>query len=233
MSRLENLTSTELQDTKNIVLGVENHERFINLPLNKKDKYFQNPNDIIRFIKDVERLIRTRKEYSCYIRYLKEKIGLRTCALYSEITDEQAAIEMHHGPIFTLFDLIEIQITYLSQNNMPINSCILSHNVLKDHYDNIIQVVMLCKAAHVAVHNDSDITRNKRRFFIPLDRTWGDINEFIRKYHKAFSINHYDKLKRYINDYNAYTENAASENSELFINKVTKWADILKEKWDL
>jgi hypothetical protein len=233
MSKLKNLTSTELSDTKNIVLGLENHERFVNLPLNKKDKYFQNPNDIIKFIKDVEKLIRTRKEYSGYIKYLKEKVGLHTCALYSDISDEQAIIEMHHGPIFTLFDIIEIQITYLSLNNMPINSCILAHNVLKDHYENIIQVVMLCKAAHVAVHNEGDVSRNKRRFFIPIERSWGNINEYIRKYHKAFSINHYDKLKRYITEYKAYDSDNRSSENELFINKITRWADILKEKWDL
>jgi hypothetical protein len=231
MNTLENLTSTSLADTGNIVIAPKNQERFIYLPFNKKDKYFSNPNDLYKFIKDVELTIRTSKEYSAYIKYLKESVGLKQCALYSEIDDTKAPIEMHHGPIFTLYDIVEIQIAYLFKRELPINSFKLARNILKDHWDNLIQVVMLCKAAHVAVHNDRSSTKNKGRYFIPPERSWGDINGFIKKYYMALSINHYEKIKRYINDYKNYMSNSGKPNDEgLFINKITRWVDILKEK---
>jgi hypothetical protein len=228
MNTLENLTSTHLSDTKNIVIAPRNEERFIYLPFNKKDKYFNNPNDLLKFIKSVELLIRTSKEYSAYIKYLKATVGLRQCALYRKIDDGKAPIEMHHGPIFTLFDIVEIQIAYLFKNNLPINSFRLTHNILKDHWNNLIQVVMLCKAAHVAIHNDRDINKNK--YFIPPERTWGDINGFINKYYTAFTVTHYEKVKRYIKEYNRYNSGNRSEEDKLFTNKMTDWSNILKEK---
>jgi hypothetical protein len=232
MKTLENLTSTPLSDTGNIVIAPKNQERFIYLPFNKKDKYFSNPNDLYKFIKDVELVIRTSKEYSAYIKYLKETVGLKQCSLYSEIDDSKAPIEMHHGPIFTLYDIVEIQIAYLFKNGSPINSFKLANNVLKDHWNNVIQVVMLCRAAHIAVHNDrSRNNKNRGQYFIPPERTWGNINEFIKKYYMALSITHYEKIKRYISDYKNYVNNSDKQNeNELFINKITKWVDVLKEK---
>jgi hypothetical protein len=231
MEAMHNLTSTELPDTKNIVIAPENQERFIHLPFNKKDKYFSNPIDLIKFIKDVEMIIRTSKEYSGYIKYLKEKVGLRSCALLSGIDDSVAPIEMHHGPIFTLYDLVEIQITYLFKQNLPINSFRLAHNILKDHWNNIIQVVMLCKTAHTAVHNENNSIRDKKKYFLSGEGSWGDINKFIKIYYNAFSINHYEKIKKYINDYKMYMEDTKrTETSDLFINTITKWVEIMDEK---
>jgi hypothetical protein len=224
-SSMKNLTSTFLPDTKNIVIASEKQERFINLPFNKKDRYFSNPIDLVKFIKDVELVIRTSKEYHSYIRYLKEKVGLHNCALFKDINDTIAPIEMHHGPIFTLFDLVEIKISYFFKNNMPINSYRLAHHVLKDHWDNIVQVAMLCKAAHAAVHNQA--LNKSDKYFLSGDLAWGDINAYIDKYHEAFSINHYNKLKEYEKLYK--TRKNKNARSELFNNTITYWVDILKD----
>jgi hypothetical protein len=222
---MNNLTSTYLKDTKNIVIGPKKEERFIHLPFNKKDKYFSDPADLVKFIKDVEFMIRTSKEYHRYIRYLKEDLGLRNCVLFREINDRMAPIEMHHGPIFTLFDLVEIKITYLYKQNVPINSYRLAHYILKDHWDNIIQVAMLCKSAHAAVHNS--VINKKEKYFLSGDLAWGDINAFIHKYHEAFSINHYNKLKDYIKRYDTFKNKNGQ--TELFNNTITYWADVLKD----
>jgi hypothetical protein len=224
--KMKNLTSTELQDTKNIVIGPENQEKFIHLPLNKKDKYFSNPVDFIKFIKDVEAIIRTSTEYSRFINYLKEKVGLRSCAILSDIDDTIAPIEMHHGPIFTLFDFVEIEIAYLYKNNLPINSCTIAHNVLKDHWDKMIPVVMLCKTAHMGVHNFNSGKENNKKFFLTADAAYGDINAFIIKYHEAFSVDHYNKIKNYVNRYNQYKkQDPKSKKEELFQRNITEWAD--------
>jgi hypothetical protein len=220
--RLNNLTSTELSDTKNIVIGPERQEKYIHLPFNKKDKYFSNPADLIKFIQDVEKVIRTSKEYSNYIKYLKEKCNLHHCSLFRDIDDSKAPVEMHHGPIFTLYDIVEIQIAYLYKRNEAINSYRLTHNILKDHWDNIIQVVMLCRAAHMAVHNLNGL-KDRRRYFLSADAAWGDINAFIAKYYEAFSITHYNKLKDYIKSYNLYKKDTAERETELFHNKITEW----------
>lgn len=220
---LLNLNSVE-KDNGNIVVGRTGYEKFIHLPLNKKDKYFMNPVDFIKFIKDVESLIRKSKEYSRYIAYLKNEIGLRSCALFHNIDDSVAPIEMHHGPIFTLYDIVEIQIAHMFVNGEAINSMSVANNVLKDHFDNIIQVTMLCEMAHKGVHNFSKTKDSK--FFLSADGSFGDFRKFVEKYKDSLTVQHVAKIKNYFKLYNEYSETKTS--SPMFEAVITMWQDKFK-----
>lgn len=220
---LLNLNSVE-KDNGNIVVGRTGYEKFIHLPLNKKDKYFMNPVDFIKFIKDVESLVRKSKEYSRYIAYLKNEIGLRSCALFHNIDDSVAPIEMHHGPIFTLYDIVEIQIAHMFVNGEAINSMSVANNVLKDHFDNIIQVTMLCEMAHKGVHNFSKTKDSK--FFLSADGSFGDFRKFVEKYKDSLTVQHVAKIKNYFKLYNEYSE---TKNSlPMFEAVITMWQDKFK-----
>ena len=220
---LLNLNSVE-KDNGNIVVGRTGYEKFIHLPLNNKDKYFMNPVDFIKFIKDVESLIRKSKEYSRYIAYLKNEIGLRSCALFHNIDDSVAPIEMHHGPIFTLYDIVEIQIAHMFVNGEAINSMSVANNVLKDHFDNIIQVTMLCEMAHKGVHNFSKTKDSK--FFLSADGSFGDFRKFVEKYKDSLTVQHVAKIKNYFKLYNEYSETKNS--SPMFEAVITMWQDKFK-----
>lgn len=220
---LLNLNSVE-KDNGNIVIGRTGYEKFIHLPLNKKDKYFMNPVDFIKFIKDVESLVRKSKEYSRYIAYLKNEIGLRSCALFHNIDDSVAPIEMHHGPIFTLYDIVEIQIAHMFVNGEAINSMSVANNVLKDHFDNIIQVTMLCEMAHKGVHNFSKTKDSK--FFLSADGSFGDFRKFVEKYKDSLTVQHVAKIKNYFKLYNEYSETKNS--SPMFEAVITMWQDKFK-----
>ena len=220
---LLNLNSVE-KDNGNIVVGRTGYEKFIHLPLNKKDKYFMNPVDFIKFIKDVESLVRKSKEYSRYIAYLKNEIGLRSCALFHNIDDSVAPIEMHHGPIFTLYDIVEIQIAHMFVNGEAINSMSVANNVLKDHFDNIIQVTMLCEMAHKGVHNFSKTKDSK--FFLSADGSFGDFRKFVEKYKDSLTVQHVAKIKNYFKLYNEYSETKNS--SPRFEAVITMWQDKFK-----
>lgn len=222
---LKNLNSTK-KDNGNIVVAVDKMERFIHLPFNKKDKYFRNPDDFIRFIKACENAVRKSPEYTRYIAYLKVTVGLQSCALFPNITQAQAPLEFHHGPVFTLYDIIEIQIAHLFKNGDRINSSNVAHNVLKDHFDNIIQGVMLCEAAHKGVHAFQK-TKDKK-FFLPMDAAWGDLGKFLEKYHESFTMQHVLKLKRYLQDYEKYS--AHPEKPSLFAEDITLWANKFEEE---
>ena len=220
---LLNLNSVE-KDNGNIVVGRTGYEKFIHLPLNKQDKYFMNPVDFIKFIKDVESLIRKSKEYSRYIACLKNEIGLRSCALFHNIDDSVAPIEMHHGPIFTLYDIVEIQIAHMFVNGEAINSMSVANNVLKDHFDNIIQVTMLCEMAHKGVHNFSKTKDSK--FFLSADGSFGDFRKFVEKYKDSLTVQHVAKIKNYFKLYNEYSETKNS--SPMFEAVITMWQDKFK-----
>lgn len=220
---LLNLNSVE-KDNGNIIVGRTGYEKFIHLPLNKKDKYFMNPVDFIKFIKDVESLVRKSKEYSRYIAYMKNEIGLRSCALFHNIDDSVAPIEMHHGPIFTLYDIVEIQIAYMFIHGEAINSMSVANNVLKDHFDNIIQVTMLCEMAHKGVHNFAKTKDSK--FFLSADGSFGDFRKFVEKYKDSLTVQHVAKIKNYFKLYNEYSETKNS--SPMFEAVMTMWQDKFK-----
>lgn len=222
-TQLKNLTSVE-KDNGNIVVGKKDSEKYIHVPFNKKDKYFSNPVDFISFIKATEVLVRTSREYNRYIALLKNEVGLRSCALFHNIDDSIAPIEMHHGPIFTLHDIIEIQISNLYQLGEPINSSNVAHYVLKDHFDNIIQIVMLCKMAHVGVHN---FNKSKdKRYFLNVDGAFGDFKKFVIKYNKSFTLSHINKIKHYLKLYEEYSSN--NNHEPMFKESITEWSEIFK-----
>lgn len=220
---LLNLNSVE-KDNGNIVVGRTGYEKFIHLPLNKKDKYFMNPVDFIKFIKDVESLVRKSKEYSRYIAYLKNEVGLRSCALFHNIDDSVAPIEMHHGPIFTLYDIAEIQIAHMFVHGEAINSMSVANNVLKDHFDNIIQITMLCEMAHKGVHSFAKTKDSK--FFLSADGSFGDFRKFVEKYKDSLTVQHVAKIKNYFKLYNEYSETKNS--SPMFEAVMTMWQDKFK-----
>jgi len=185
----------------NSIVGIENRESFINISYNKRETFFMNSVEFIKFIKTVETMIRKSKEYKSYIAYLKEDIGLKQCSVFGNVNDSMATIEMHHGPIFTLYDCVEITLSHLFRKKEPINSSNVAHHVLRDHFDNLIQVVMLSESAHNAVHK----YKGDVKFFIPIDSAWGDISSFITKYSDSITVAHIQKLKMYLKQYEMYS----------------------------
>jgi hypothetical protein len=209
---MKNLISK--QTDTNTIVAVENREKFINISYNKKESFFMNSMDFVKFIKTVEAMIRHSREYSSYIAYLKTEIGLKQCVIFGNINDDIAKIEMHHGPIFTLYDYVEITLTHLFKKGEPINSCNVAYNVLKDHFDNNIQVVMLCEAAHQAVHK----SKGDSKFFVSTDSAWGNIVEYLHKYSDGINLTHIQKIKKYLIDYDRYktTEDKMSNHVSIF-----------------
>ena len=147
--------------------------------------------DFVRFIKGTEALIRKSKEYSAYIAYLKTKVGLRSCALFHNIDDTVAPIEMHHGPIFTLFDIVSIILNDFLRQNKKIDSCRITDAVLDEHFDLRVQVVMLATTNHEAAHN--------RDLFLHVNQGIGDITSFIDMYKDSLDDIHKYKIWNYIN----------------------------------
>lgn len=222
---LANISSTT-KDNGNIVIGLKGSEKYIQLPFNKKDKYFMNPVDFTKFIRATEGMIRKSTEYSRYIAYLKNEVGLRSCALFKDINDDIAPIEMHHY-IFNLYDIIEIQIAHLYKNGERINSANVAHHVLKDHFENIIQIVPLCEMAHKGWHAFQKLkSKDNSKFFISMESCFGDLNKFLEKYHDSLTVHHVMKLKRYLKDYEEFGKNI--DKPEIFNENITKWSDMFK-----
>ena len=174
---------------------------------------FYDNKTYLSFIRAVEKLVRNSQEYKAYINYLKTEIGLDHCMIMSKITDEKATIEMHHGPIFTLFDIVSIVTEHMLKNNERVTTFSVAKIVLQEHFDNHIQIVMLSKTNHELVHAN--------KLYIHPNQAWGDINAFIEKYKDGMTA---DQIKTY-NDIVEIAEknNSSSDNGNLKIKEIKSW----------
>ena len=184
---------------------------FVRLMTSKSS--LSNNNERIRFIKKCESNIRKSKRYKKYkLRLLKK--GINMCAIFGNITDDKAELEMHHGPIFTLWDYIEITINYFYLNNIPINTFSIANQVLKDHFDDLIQVVMVSETIHKMIHNSNS------KLKISIESAWGDIVSYLNKYKGCISPIHFSKINNY------FDIPLNNRDLDIIKYKITKWNDI-------
>ena len=181
---------------------VDGTESLYQIPLYKDEVYFTNIESYVNFIKGIEKLVRSNDRYKKYIYYLKNIVGLSHCQVLPDIEiDEKGKIEveMHHGPIFTLYDYCEIMLEYYILKKKKISTFRIADSILDEHQANHIQVVMLLATVHEEVHN--------RNIFINYNQAWGDLNSFVKKYGFAMSDVLREKMNRYIDKSLMYDSN--------------------------
>jgi len=173
---------------------IDSETSLYTLPFYKDTEYFANLDNFVGFVKAVENMVRTSKYYSRYIAYLKEDIGLNFCQVLSNIKQEdedaKVEIEMHHGPILTLFDYICILVDWSLYHDKKISTFSMANLMLEEHFENRVQVVMLSKTVHEEVH--------ERNVFLNTKHAFGDLNAFIEKYKDGISQEQIDKINNYI-----------------------------------
>lgn len=219
MSKLKNLESREIENNQ-IILNA-NGSKYNLLPFFLDASVLSNEKERVKFIKAIESIVRSSAVYRAYIKYLKEDIGLKKCMLFGLLDDEKCKIEMHHGPIFTLYDYVEITLIYFLKNKKNVSSFSIAQEVLKDHTDNLIQVVMLSEMAHQAAHMQS---KNSKSEFIDINSAWGDLNGYLLKYRNCLQSKHIMKINKYLNEY----EKNVKQSSDVFIKKLRLWNKELK-----
>ena len=136
----------ECEDDNIELIGNNNdHTITMYLDRNTEETHF------IKFIKATERVIRSNKDYSDYLTYLREEEGLDTCVIFHNIQAGQAAIELHHFP-FTLFTITSVIANKMLLNNKKVSSFILANEVIKTHFDGKVGIVPLTQTIHELAH---------------------------------------------------------------------------------
>lgn len=189
-------------DDKKVIPIVDSNNAVYRIPFYKGIEYFSNIDSYVNFIKGVERIVRQSDEYKKYIYYLKNVVGLDHCQVLPDITPDEKGkitIEMHHGPIFTLYDYAEIILEYYLIRGYKISTFRIADTLIEEHKKNHIQVVMLLSTVHEEVHN--------RNIFINYQQAWGDLNAFLKKYGCAMSTPLKEKMNRYIDRSLMYDSN--------------------------
>ena len=165
---------------------------FASISLYKDIDYFQDESFYTKFVKGCERSIRSSKDYKAFIHYIKTILGINFCQVSSHIYDEPGvSIEMHHGPIFNLFDIVSVILNHFLRTGKKITTMRITDAVLQEHFDLHVQVVMLAVTNHEAAHN--------RDLFLNVKQGIGNLTEFINLYKDDLDDIHKYKIWNYIN----------------------------------
>lgn len=179
------------------------------LEFDKTEEYFSFFDNEIAFIKGCESLVRKhtfiRKTYP---KYLKEVVGLNTCQVLSNIEADdknKVKIEMHHGPILTLFDTCEIVTNHFRAHNVKdITTFKVAREVVEQHRQNNVRVIFLAKSVHQKVHDEGIYLNYKQGF--------GDTIKFLELYKDGVSKD----MRIKINEYIAWSMEHDSSDSDIF-----------------
>lgn len=180
---------------------IDSDESYYEIPFYKDYDYMFSIENEVAYIKAVERLVRSSKYYSRYIAHMKNDLGMNFCQVKGNISEDEDAgvtdlIEMHHGPIFTLFDVTSIILNYMLAKEMKITTFSVANKVIEEHFKHRVQTVMLCKTVHQLVHDN--------KVFLNYKQGFGDLYSFLETYYEGLDetqinniINYIEKCKKY------------------------------------
>lgn len=220
MARKENMLGVIFDDYKSSFPIVDSGNSSYYIPFYKDDEFFSSYDNYVKFVKSVEKLVRKHTFYKKYISYLINVVGMNTCQVLSNIAvpdnpkqKKDLTIEMHHGPILTLFDICSIVTNYLmNQPNTNITTFSVANIVLEEHRLNNIRVTLLTKTVHDMVHEDN-IQLNYNMGF-------GDTATFLKKYASGVDRDMARKINKYIE---------WSKQNDSFDNNVLEVAETMKQ----
>lgn len=145
-------------------------------PCTKETYDLYDEKEFKKYINDIERIVRSSREYKVYIQYLRNYMDMNTSLFSPNVTNSQTTkikIEIHHTP-FTLFDITMTVFNKRSACGENLNVFLVAKEVAYLHYFLYIGLIPLSKTEHKLVHNQSII--------VPLDKVLGRYNEFIEMY---------------------------------------------------
>lgn len=165
----------------------------VNITLEEKPErpvyIFKSAKDRERFVLKVEAIIRNSGEYKRYIKFLKEKMDWKRCAILKNAicgNGKKYTIHVHHEP-FTLFDIVDTVLNKFDLEGIPYNKLSLAEEVMALHYDGKVGLINLTKTQHELVHNG--------KVFIPLQYIYHDYADFFTNYESYMSDDLKNKIK--------------------------------------
>lgn len=116
-----------------------------------------------KFIKEIEKIIRTSLEYRNFIKYLKNDRFLHYCTIFNRLPEDiinDIKVEVHHHPI-TLYDLVDTVLTKYIDIGKDFTRLSIAHEVMLEHYSGNIGLVPLTITAHQLAHNGLSILKKE------------------------------------------------------------------------
>lgn len=140
-----------------------------------------------KFIKSVEKLIRTSREYKTYIELLRtNNMHLNRDSIMSNITTADVDLEFHHYPL-SLYDIISTIMLHHVVNKIKFTTFSIAKEVMENHYKHIIGLVPMMKTTHELAHAGG--------LFIRKDQVFGDYEKFMSNYKSGVSRELLEKVE--------------------------------------
>ena len=201
-----------------------------------------NEKDFKKYIDDIERMIRSSREYREAVQYMRKFINMNTSLFFQNINNIETTkikIELHHHP-FTLYDIVLTVFNKRSRLQEPLDIELVAKEVAYLHYFLIIGLVPLSRTEHKLVHNQA--------LFIPLKLNdkpivLGDYNKFIEMYERDIpedAIVRFNTYKDLTKNYNqvinteilkispTYLQLPGSDNKSLGAYKISDLQNLLQ-----
>lgn len=141
-----------------------------------------------KYIKDLERCVRSSYEYRNMIQYLREYMNMNTCAFMPAISNEtnrKIRIELHHSP-FTLRDICCTILNKRMKTNDILTLEAVAYEVMFVHYSLMVGLIPLSETVHQLVHT--------QYLFVPTDKVYGYYKSFVKTYYNYIDPELLDKL---------------------------------------
>ena len=178
-----------------------------------------NEKDFKKYIEDIERLVRSSREYREAIQYMRKYINMNSSLFFKNVNNIESTkikIELHHYP-FTLFDIVITVFNKRTRLQEPLNVELVAKEVAYLHYFLVIGLVPLSKTEHKLVHNQA--------LFIPLELNGnpivlGDYNKFVEMYEKDIpedAMVRFNTYKELTANYNQITNTQILEISPTYL----------------
>ena len=144
-----------------------------------------------KFIKSVEKIIRSSLEYREFINYLRSELGMNFCMFFNNVSRDDIkniGIEIHHIP-FSLFDIVNIVLRKYETEELTIDPLVIADEVMRLHYEGKVGLVPLSITVHELYHRGD--------LFIPLQYVDKGFILFYQEY-KDYMKEYEEMLKRLI-----------------------------------
>ena len=155
----------------------------------RKVYVLKSQRDRDKLIKTCEKFIRSSMEYRDYMKFLRDNLNYNKCAILNNVSKgngKKYSIEIHHEP-FTLYDLVDIEITRREVTGEPIEVLRIAESVMELHYDGLVGLIPLTKTAHELI--------DSYKTFIPLQHIYQDYHKYYEQFEEYIDICEHIKKK--------------------------------------
>ncbi len=176
-----------------------------------EDYDLMDDKDRAKYLKDLERIVRSSFEYRRFISYLRENMDMNECAYMENVSNKDnynVRIEIHHAP-FTLYDICTTVLNKRLALGLPTNIELVALEVTALHYYLFVGLIPLSETVHQLVHS--------QYLFVPVTNVLGNYQAFIDNYHDYIAP---DLLQTYEENLE-YSEKMRSNDLSVLENKPT------------